>query len=60
MTLSNYLASRVIREAVEGYPQPFDSAAIDAEVRAEIVVQENSSTDTLNDNCALDGLLELE
>ena len=57
--LSNYLAAPISREPVDGYPRPIDSAAIDAEVRAEIVAPAESSADTLDDY-SLDDLEDIE
>ena len=60
VTLNNYLAARIIREAVQGYPQPFDTAAIDAEVRAEVVGQDEAATDHLDGPCDGSGLADLD
>jgi hypothetical protein len=49
VTLNNYLAAGITREEVEGYPQQFDSAEIDASVRSEIVSSELGATDNPDD-----------
>jgi hypothetical protein len=58
--LNNYLAAPITRDAVTGYPQQFDSAEIDADIRAEIVVPEKSSADELDQNYPLDDLKNIE
>lgn len=57
--LNNCMATRTIQKAGDGYPQQFDCVGIDAEVRAEVVGQEVSATDTpdgIGDQCGLEEL----
>jgi hypothetical protein len=59
VTLNNYLAAPITREAGEGYPRPFDITAIEAEVR-ELVGPEKNSTGELEEDCPLDDLEDIE